>query len=117
MNKKIARLRRATRGRKKMKELQVERLVVNRTPRHIYAQVVSFDGSKVLASASTIDKAVRSEVKYSGNVDAAEVVGTLVAERALEAGVTKVAFDRSGFKFHGRVKALAEAARAKGLQF
>lgn len=117
MNKKIARLRRATRGRKKMKELQVERLVVNRTPRHIYAQVVSFDGSKVLASASTIDKAVRSEVKYSGNVDAAEAVGTLVAERALEAGVTKVAFDRSGFKFHGRVKALAEAARAKGLQF
>ena len=117
MNKKLARLRRATRGRKKMSELQVERLVVNRTPRHIYAQIISNDGSKVLASASTVDKAVRSEVKNSGNVDAAEVVGTLVAERALEAGVTKVAFDRSGYKFHGRVKALAEAARAKGLQF
>ena len=117
MNKKIARLRRATRGRKKMKELQAERLVVNRTPRHIYAQVISNDGSKVLASASTIDKAIRSEVKYSGNVNAAEAVGTLVAERALEAGVTKVAFDRSGFKYHGRVKALADAARAKGLQF
>ena len=117
MNKKIARLRRATRGRMKMKELQAERLVVNRTPRHIYAQVISFDGSKVLASASTVDKSVRSEVKYSGNVDAAETVGTLVAERALKAGVTKVAFDRSGYKFHGRVKALAEAARAKGLQF
>ena len=117
MNKKVARLRRATRGRKKMSELQAERLVVNRTPRHIYAQIISVDGSKVLASASTIDKAVRTEVKNSGNVDAAEVVGTLVAERALEAGVTKVAFDRSGYKFHGRVKALAEAARAKGLQF
>ncbi len=117
MNKKVARLRRATRGRKKMRELQAQRLVVNRTPRHIYAQVISVDGDKVIASASTVDKAVRSEVKYSGNVDAAELVGTLVAERALEAGVTKVAFDRSGYKFHGRVKALAEAARAKGLQF
>jgi len=117
MNKKIARLRRATRGRKRMSELQAERLVVNRTPRHIYAQIVSADGGKVLASASTIDKAVRGEVKYSGNVNAAEAVGTLVAERAIEAGITKVAFDRSGFKYHGRVKALAEAARAKGLQF
>ncbi|MCP3908715.1 MAG: 50S ribosomal protein L18, partial [Oceanicoccus sp.] len=96
---------------------QAERLVVNRTPRHIYAQVLSNDGGKVLASASTVDKSVRKEVKYSGNVDAAEAVGTLVAERALEAGVTKVAFDRSGYKYHGRVKALAEAARAKGLQF
>ena len=117
MNKKIARLHRAKRSRMKMRELQAERLVVNRTPRHIYAQVISVDGGKVLAQASTIDKAVRSEVKYSGNVDAAEIVGTLVAERALKAGVTKVAFDRSGYKFHGRVKALAEAARAKGLQF
>lgn len=117
MNKKIARIHRATRGRKKMRELQAERLVVNRTPRHIYAQIISVDGGNVLASASTVDKAVRSKVKISGNVDAAEVVGTLVAERALKAGVTKVAFDRSGYKFHGRVKALAEAARAKGLQF
>ncbi|MCP4413770.1 MAG: 50S ribosomal protein L18 [Gammaproteobacteria bacterium] len=117
MNKKVARLRRATRGRKKIMELQAERLVVNRTPRHIYAQVLSNDGGKVIASASTVDKSVRKEVKYSGNVDAAEAVGTLVAERALEAGVTKVAFDRSGYKYHGRVKALAEAARAKGLQF
>ena len=117
MNKKVARMRRATRGRKKMSELQAQRLVVNRTPRHIYAQIISADGGNVLASASTIDKAVRSEVKNSGNVDAAEVVGTLVAERALKAGITKVAFDRSGYKFHGRVKALAEAARAKGLQF
>jgi large subunit ribosomal protein L18 len=117
MNKKIARLHRAKRSRMKMRELQAVRLVVNRTPRHIYAQVISVDGGKILAQASTIDKTVRSEVKYSGNVDAAGIVGTLVAERALKAGVTKVAFDRSGYKFHGRVKALAEAARAKGLQF
>ncbi len=117
MNKKVARMRRATRGRKKIMELQAERLVVNRTPRHIYAQVVSKDGGQVLACASTVDKSVRSKVKYSGNVNAAEVVGKLVAKRALKAGITKVAFDRSGYKYHGRVKALAEAARAKGLQF
>ena len=117
MEKKIARLRRAKRSRMKMRELQVERLVVNRTPRHIYAQVISSDGGKVIASASSVDKAVRGDVKYTGNVNAAETVGTLIAERAKEAGVTKVAFDRSGYKYHGRVKALAEAARANGLQF
>ena len=117
MEKKIARLRRAKRSRMKMRELQVERLVVNRTPRHIYAQVISSDGEKVLASASTVDKAVRGDVKYTGNMNAAEAVGTAIAERAKEAGVTKVAFDRSGYKYHGRVKALAEAARANGLQF
>ena len=117
MEKKIARLRRAKRSRMKMRELQVERLVVNRTPRHIYAQVISSDGEKVLASASTVDKTVRGDVKYTGNVNAAEAVGALIAERAKEAGVTKVAFDRSGYKYHGRVKALAEAARANGLQF
>lgn len=117
MDKKVARLRRAKRSRLKMKELQVERLVVNRTPRHIYAQIISSDNGKVLASASSIDKSVRGEVKYSGNVNAAETVGALIAERAKEAGVTKVAFDRSGYKYHGRVKALAEAARANGLQF
>jgi large subunit ribosomal protein L18 len=100
-----------------MRELQVERLVVNRTPRHIYAQVISSDGDKVLASASTVDKTVRGDVKYSGNVTAAEAVGAAIAERAKEAGITKVAFDRSGYKYHGRVKALAEAARANGLQF
>ena len=117
MEKKIARLRRSKRSRLKMRELQVERLVVNRTPRHIYAQVISSDGDKVLASASTVDKTVRGDVKYTGNVNAAEAVGALIAERAKEAGVTKVAFDRSGYKYHGRVKALAEAARANGLQF
>ena len=117
MEKKVARLRRAKRTRLKMKELQVERLVVNRTPRHIYAQIISSDNGKVLASASSIDKSVRGDVKYTGNVNAAETVGALIAERAKEAGVTKVAFDRSGYKYHGRVKALAEAARANGLQF
>ena len=117
MEKKVARLRRAKRTRMKMKELQVERLVVNRTPRHIYAQIISADNGKVLASASSIDKSVRGDVKYTGNVNAAETVGALIAERAKEAGVTKVAFDRSGYKYHGRVKALAEAARANGLQF
>ncbi len=117
MEKKIARLRRAKRSRMKMRELQVERLVVNRTPRHIYAQVISSDGDKVLASASTVEKTVRGDVKFTGNVNAAEAVGTAIAERAKEAGVTKVAFDRSGYKYHGRVKALAEAARANGLQF
>lgn len=117
MEKKVARLRRAKRTRLKMKELQVERLVVNRTPRHIYAQVISADNGKVLASASSVDKTVRGDVKYTGNVNAAETVGALIAERAKEAGITKVAFDRSGYKYHGRVKALAEAARANGLQF
>ena len=117
MEKKVARLRRAKRTRLKMKELQVERLVVNRTPRHIYAQVISADNGKVLASASSVDKSVRGDVKYTGNVNAAETVGALIAERAKEAGVTEVAFDRSGYKYHGRVKALAEAARANGLQF
>ena len=109
------RLRRARRTRAKIRELSVDRLTIYRTPRHIYAQVISSDGAKVLASASTVDKSV--EVKYSGNVNAAEAVGALIAERAKEAGVTKVAFDRSGYKYHGRVKALAEAARENGLEF
>lgn len=117
MNKKQARIRRAASGRYHMKELGVNRLVVNRTPRHIYAQVISAEDGRVLAAASSIEKAVKTDLKSTGNVDAAKTVGTLVAERALEAGVLNVAFDRSGFKYHGRVKALADAAREKGLQF
>lgn len=117
MKKKIQRLRRAASGRAKMHELGVNRLVVNRTPRHIYAQVISGENGNVIASASTVEKTVRGDVKSTGNVDAAKHVGTLVAERALEAGVKQVAFDRSGFKYHGRVQALADAAREKGLQF
>jgi large subunit ribosomal protein L18 len=113
--KKQARIRRARRSRLKMRELGTVRLCVNRTPRHIYAQVISADGGKVLASASTVEKDLREGA--TGNVEAAQNVGSLIAERAKEAGVTKVAFDRSGFKYHGRVKALADAARENGLEF
>jgi large subunit ribosomal protein L18 len=98
-----------------MRELGATRLCVNRTSQHIYAQIISGDGNKVLASASTLDKDLRSGA--TGNKDAAAKVGELIANRAKEAGVTKVAFDRSGFKYHGRVKALADAAREAGLEF
>lgn len=117
MDKKAARLRRATRARKKIQELGGNRLVVFRTPRHIYAQVIASNGSEVLAAASTVEPAVRKEVKFAGNKDAATVVGKLVAERAKEKGVEAVSFDRSGYKYHGRVAALADAAREAGLQF
>ncbi|WP_298716682.1 50S ribosomal protein L18 [uncultured Oceanisphaera sp.] len=117
MDKKAARIRRATKARKKMLELGATRLVVHRTPRHIYAQVIAPNSTVVLASASTVEKSVREQVKYTGNVDAATVVGKAIAERAIEKGVTVVAFDRSGFQYHGRVAALAAAAREAGLQF
>ncbi|HBK17719.1 MAG: 50S ribosomal protein L18 [Gammaproteobacteria bacterium TMED134] len=113
--KKVSRLRRARRGRMKMRELGATRLSVCRTPRHIYAQVISPDGDKILAQASTLDKSLRGE--KTGNVETATKVGVLIAERAKEQGVTKVAFDRSGFKYHGRIKALADAAREGGLEF
>ena len=108
-------MRRARRGRMKMREQGVNRLSVNRTPRHIYAQVISADGGTVLAQASTLDKDLRSGT--TGNSDAAAKVGSLIADRAKAAGVTEVAFDRSGYKYHGRVKALADAAREGGLEF
>ena len=110
-----SRLRRARRARARMRGLGVNRLSVHRTPRHIYAQVISADGNKVLASASTLDKELRDGA--TGNIDAATKVGQLVATRAKAAGVSQVAFDRSGFKYHGRVKALADAAREAGLEF
>lgn len=110
-----SRLRRARRSRNKIRELGMSRLSVHRTPRHIYAQVFAADGSKVLASASTLDKDLRGG--STGNVGAAAGVGKLIAERAKAAGVEKVAFDRSGYKYHGRVKALADAARENGLEF
>ncbi|WP_207061682.1 50S ribosomal protein L18 [Motiliproteus sp. SC1-56] len=113
--KKDSRLRRARRSRMQMRELGATRLCVHRTPRHIYAQVISGDGDKVLVSASTVEKDLRAGA--TSNVDAATKVGQLIAERAKGAGITKVAFDRSGFKYHGRVKALAEAAREGGLEF
>lgn len=114
-DKKTSRLRRAKRARMKMKQLGVVRLCVHRTPRHMYAQVISADGANVLASASTLDESLRSG--STGNVDAAASVGKLIAERAKAAGVERVAFDRSGFQYHGRVKALADAARDGGLTF
>ena len=117
MMKKIARLRRATKTRARIRLRGANRLCVHRTPRHVYAQIISPCGSKVLTSASTLDKEIRSRIKYSGNIEAATVVGRVLAERAKKAGITKVAFDRSGFKFHGRIKALAEAARAGGIEF
>ena len=110
-----SRLRRARRARARMRELGVNRLSVHRTPCHIYAQVLAPAGDKVLASASTLDSALRGG--NTGNIDAATAVGKLVAERAKLAGIEKVAFDRGGFKYHGRVKALAEAARESGLEF
>ncbi|MEM0954787.1 MAG: 50S ribosomal protein L18 [Pseudomonadota bacterium] len=110
-----SRLRRARRARVKMRELGVSRLSVHRTPRHIYAQVFAAGGDTVLASASTLDKDLRSG--STGNIEAAAQVGKLVAERAKAAGIEKVAFDRSGYKYHGRVKALADAARENGLDF
>ena len=117
MDKKSARLRRATRARKKISELAAHRLVINRTPRHIYAQLIAPSGSEVLASASTVEKDLKGSLSYTGNAEAAAAVGKAIAERSIEAGIKKVAFDRSGFKSHGRVKALADAAREAGLQF
>lgn len=118
MDKKKARLRRARRTRATIRRRGAHRLSVNRSPRHIYAQVFEPDGSRVLASASTLDKEVRERVEgYGGNVAAAAVVGQAIAERARRAGIARVAFDRSGYKYHGRVKALAEAAREHGLEF
>jgi len=114
-DKKVSRQRRAKRSRMKIREQGVTRLCINRTPRHIYAQIIAAEGDKVLATASTLEKDLREG--STGNIDAASAVGKLVAERAVAAGVTSVAFDRSGFKYHGRVKALADAAREAGLEF
>lgn len=116
MDKRKKQLRRACRTRAKIKELSIARLCVHRSLNHIYAQLISSDAS-ILAAASTLEKEVKGELKYGGNIAAAAVVGKLIAERAQKAGVTKVAFDRSGYKYHGRVRALAEAAREGGIEF
>ncbi len=116
MSKKVQRLRRATRSRAKIRELKALGLSVHRTAQHIYAQILDTE-SHVLATASTVQKAVREGVKYTGNSDAAAAVGKAIAEAAKAKGITEVAFDRSGFKYHGRIKALADAAREHGLQF
>ncbi|MCB1775138.1 MAG: 50S ribosomal protein L18 [Gammaproteobacteria bacterium] len=118
MDKKSARIRRARRSRAKIRELGVHRLTIHRTPRHIYAQVIAPNGAEVVASASTVDKTIASAISGSrGNAAAAAAVGKAVAERAKEKGIERVAFDRSGFRYHGRVKALADAAREAGLEF
>ena len=117
MLKKIARLRRAKSTRAQIKKLGVPRLSVLRTGQHLYAQLFTADGSQVLASASTTQADVRGDLKSAKNIEAAARVGKIIAERAKAAGVEQVAFDRAGFAYHGRVKALAEAAREAGLQF
>lgn len=117
ITKKERRQRRAIKTRAKIRELGVARLTVHRTPRHIYAQVFDASGGNVLATASTVQDDVAKELKGTGNVDAAKVVGRAIAEKAKAAGVKRVAFDRSGFQYHGRVKALADAAREAGLEF
>ena len=117
MDKKRARVRRARKTRVRIAEQQATRLTVNRSNSHIYAQIIAPSGDKVLASASTLEAEVRSDVKNGGNKAAAAVIGKRIAERARALGIESVAFDRAGFRFHGRVKALADAAREGGLKF
>ena len=117
MAKKASRLKRCLKLRSKIKKAAANRLTVHRTSQHIYAQVISDNGETTLASASTLQTEIKSTVGKTGNKDAAIAVGKAIAEKALAAGVIEVAFDRSGFKYHGRVKALADAAREAGLKF
>jgi large subunit ribosomal protein L18 len=119
LDKKLKRKRRATKTRAKIRQLGVPRLCVGRTTKHIYAQIIvsAEKGDKVLASASTLDKEIRTLGSFANNVKSATVIGNFIAKRALAAGINQVAFDRSGFKYHGCIKALAEAAREAGLPF
>ena len=112
-----SRLRRARKTRSKIAELNIHRLCIHRTSKHIYAQVIAPSGNETIISASSLERDVKSAVKYTGNIEAAQAVGKIIAERAKDEGIRKVAFDRSGFKYHGRVKALADAAREAGLNF
>jgi large subunit ribosomal protein L18 len=116
-SKNLARIRRARQTRLKIKEVGAVRLTVHRTNSHIYAQLTSPEGSKVFASASSVEKEVRAEIKHGGNKKAAEAVGKRIAAKAKDKGIEAVAFDRGGYRYHGRVKALADAARAGGLKF
>lgn len=117
IEKKTARLRRAAQTRRKIHQLKTARLAVHRTNTHIYAQLYSADGGRVLTSASTAEKEVRVQLANGGNKAAATAVGRRIAERAKQLGIERVAFDRSGYKYHGRIKALADAAREAGLKF
>ncbi len=116
-DKKTARLRRARQTRIRIRDTAAARLTVHRTNGHIYAQITSPTGDKVLAAASTVEKDVRGQLKYGSTRKAAELIGQRIAEKAKQAGIEKVAFDRAGYRYHGRVKALAEAARTGGLKF
>ncbi|WP_343188565.1 50S ribosomal protein L18 [Buchnera aphidicola (Neophyllaphis varicolor)] len=116
-SKKCYRLHRAMKTKSKLKKLHSVRLVVHRTSRHIYAQIISSNNSDVLVSASTLEKDISNLIKYTGNKDAASIIGKHIALRALEKGINKVSFDRSGFKYHGRILALAQTARDFGLNF
>lgn len=117
MDKKASRMRRAAKARARIRRLGIYRLTVHRTPKHIYAQITTADGAKVLTSAATVQAEIRSKVKNTGNIEAAKLVGAAIAEKAKAVGIEQVAFDRSGFLYHGRVKALADAARENGLKF
>ena len=117
INSKERRMRRAKKTRAKIHQLQMPKLCIHRTSQHIYGQIISPNGGKVIASASTLDKEVRLKITNGGNVAAAKAIGNLIAERAIANGVKSVAFDRSGFKYHGRVQALADGARESGLEF
>jgi large subunit ribosomal protein L18 len=117
MEKKQSRMRRALKVRSKIRQLRSTRLTIHKTSQHIYAQVISEDGTSTLASASTTQADIKSSLKYTGNKEAAAEVGKHIAQKAIAAGITEVAFDRSGFKYHGRIKALADAAREAGLKF
>lgn len=117
MDKRTARQRRAKRTRIKIRGKGQRRLCVYRTPRHTYAQITEPDGARVLVSASTVDPEVKKDLGNGGNISAAKVIGRLIAERAKSAGIEQVAFDRSGYKYHGRIKALADSAREGGLKF
>ena len=117
MSKKTSRIRRATKSRSKIARLGSDRLSIHRTPRHIYAQVIQAETGKVIASASTVEADLRKELGNGGNITAASAVGKRIAEKAVAAGTKTVAFDRAGFRYHGRVKALADAARENGLEF
>lgn len=117
MTKQEARLRRAKKTRMRIRKLEATRMTVYKTPQHMYAQITTPCGGKTLVCASTLDKELRKQLKTTGNAEAAKEVGKLIAKRALEAGIKTVAFDRAGFIYHGRIKALAEAARETGLEF
>lgn len=117
MDKKQSRQRRARKARAKIHELEIHRLCIHRTPRHIYAQLIAPESGATLASVSTVQSDVREGLSATGNIEAARKVGQAIADKAKALGVDTVAFDRSGFRYHGRVKALADAARESGLQF